>query len=119
MQQLKPLRLESDRQTTDTRDIAAGPVHAGDEAVLDRVAAGLENDRYREGCRLCCEAGCGRGACGDDGDLTTNQIGCQCRQSVIMAPRPAVLDGHVAAVDKTGFLQALAKRCDVGCNWLG
>ena len=50
-------------KTADTRDIAAGPVHAGDEAVLDRVAARLENDRYRGGCGLRCEAGRGRAAC--------------------------------------------------------
>src|SRR5215470_10102381 len=109
MQQLKPLRLESDRQTTDTRDIAAGPVHAGDESVLDRVAAGLENNRYCGGCRLCCETRCGRGACSNDGDLATNEIGCQRRQSVILALRPAILDRHVAAVDKASFVQALAK----------
>ena len=33
-QEFKPLRLESDRHPADTRDIAAGPVHAGDKAVL-------------------------------------------------------------------------------------
>ena len=57
----------------DTRDIAAGPVHAGDKAVLDRVAAGLENDRYRGGCRLCCEAGCGRDACGNNSRLESER----------------------------------------------
>src|SRR5262249_37118776 len=72
-------------------------------------AAAAPNDRYCGGCRLCCEAGCGRGACGDDGHLTTNQIGCQRRQSVILATRPAILDRHVATFDKAGFLQALAK----------
>ena len=30
-------------------DVAARPIEAGDEAVLDRVAAGREDDRYRRG----------------------------------------------------------------------
>jgi len=68
-QQLKALWLKGDRQTADARDIAAGSVHGGDETLLDRIAAGLENDRYGGGCRLCCQAGRGRAACDDDGDL--------------------------------------------------
>jgi hypothetical protein len=108
-QDFKPLRLENDRQPTDTRDIPAGPVHAGDKAVLDGVATSLENDRYGGGCGLCCEAGRGRAACGNDGDFTANEIGGQRRQSIVLTVRPPIFDRHVPALDVSGLAQALAE----------
>src|SRR5262249_36728558 len=47
---------------------------------------------------------------GDDHNLTSNQIGCQCRQPVIVAFCPAILDRRVLPLDVAGFLQSLAKR---------
>src|SRR6516162_5602021 len=45
----------------------------------------------------------------------TNQIGGQLRESVILAPGPAILDRHVAALDIPGFVEALADRGHHGC----
>jgi hypothetical protein len=116
--QLKPLRRDIDRQTTDTRDIATGSVHAGDEAVLDRVAAGLENDRYRGGCRLCCETGCGRDACGNDSDLRANEISRQRRQPIVSTVRPPIFDRYVAALYIAGFAQTPSEWVDARMGWL-
>ena len=43
-------------------------------------------------------------------DVATNQIGRQCRQSVISAFCPAILDRRVLTLDVSRFLQALAER---------
>ena len=48
------------------------------------------------------------------GHLTTNQIGRQSRQSIVLALRPAVFDRHVPALDIAGFAQALAERAHDG-----
>src|SRR5262249_9822284 len=94
-------------------------IHARNETVLDRVATGLEDDRYCGGCCLCCMAGCRRGTCGDDSDLTTNQIGCQRWQPVILSLCPTILDCHVTVFGKADFIQASPNPCDVGRKRLG
>src|SRR5262249_51980652 len=38
-----------------------------------------------------------------------NQIGSECRQTVVLALRPAIFDHHIAAFDEAGFAQATAK----------
>src|SRR5437016_4957510 len=80
----------------------------------DRVTPGREYDRNRRGRRFGrqCRR---RGGRGDDGDLVLNQLGRQRRQSVILAPGPAILDRHVAALDITSFVEALAERGHHGC----
>ena len=55
-------------------------------------------------------------ACGNHGHLTTNQIGRQRRQSIVLALRPAILDRHVLTLDIAGFLQALAERGHVSAR---
>src|SRR5262249_7880229 len=42
--------------------------------------------------------------------LTTDQIGRQWRQSIVLTVRPPIFDRHVAAFDITGFAQALVER---------
>ena len=39
-------------ESGDAGNVAARPVEAGDQTVLDRIAAGLEHDRNRRGRRL-------------------------------------------------------------------
>ena len=75
---------------------------------FDRVDA-VEDDRNRRGRRLCRQRR--RSATADNhGHLTANQIGRQCRQSIVFALRPAIFDRHVPALDIAGFAQALAER---------
>ena len=52
MQQLQLLRRELSSVEGRTRDIAARPVEAGDEAELHRIAGGREDDWNCRGCRL-------------------------------------------------------------------
>ena len=46
---------------------------------------------------------------GNHGHLTANQISRQCRQSIVLAVRPAVLYRHVSVLEIAGVLQALAE----------
>src|SRR5262245_2802158 len=73
VKQLKPFRLKRNAQPTYTRDIAAGSVHLGNEAVLHRVAAGLKNDRYHRGSRFCRETGGGSADSNNHSNLVANQ----------------------------------------------
>src|SRR5262245_3512349 len=94
--------------------VAARPIEAGDQPGLDRIAAAAEHDGTRRGRRLC--HGAGGATDGDDhSDLTTNQIGRQCRQSVISALCPAVFNGHVPALDIAGFLQTVMEEGSEYC----
>jgi hypothetical protein len=41
---------------------------------------------------------------------TTNQIGRERRQLIVFPFQPVVLDPHILALDKTGFVEAFAER---------
>src|SRR5262249_55010181 len=69
-----------------------------------------KNDRYHRGSRFCREARSGSADSGNHGNLAANQITRQVWQSIILPFRPAVLDRHVLALDKTAFLETLAER---------
>ncbi len=76
--------------------------------VIEVVASDLENDRDRRGCRL------GRQRSGiPDGDeqcdRPPSQFGGQHRQPIHLTIGPSINDRHVLALDKSGFLQGLAK----------
>src|SRR6516165_3959909 len=45
-------------------------------------------------------------------DIAMNQIGYQCRQSVVLPLRPPPFDRYVAALNVTGFAQPLSKCGD-------
>ena len=108
MQKFQPLRRQFTADKVDARRVAARPCEAGDESKLDRVFGEDEHDGDRRGCRL------GRerrsvGACDDYGDLPANQLGRQCRQSIVLTLGPAVFDRNVLALDIAGLLEALVK----------
>jgi len=48
--------------------------------------------------------------CDYHGYLMFNEISHQCRQSIVLTFRPAVLDGHVLSLDVAGFVEAFPKR---------
>jgi hypothetical protein len=106
MQQPKPLSHQLGGQNRNTRDVAAGPIQARYEAELDRVNASREGDWNCRGRGL--GSKCWRDAgSGNHGYLTTNQIGCQGRQSVILALRRTVFDRDVLALDVADLSQTL------------
>src|SRR5262249_53453683 len=111
VQEPDPLCLNSRQQKIYPCRVAAWPVEAGDEAELDRVVAGTEDDRNGRGCCFGSErrlrAPCG----GDDGDVTVNQIGRERRQSVVLTFRPAILDRHVLTFGEPALPEALMECC--------
>src|SRR4051812_13838365 len=50
--------------------------------------------------------------CNDHGYLTANQVGDQRRESIVLTPRPEVVERHVPALDVTGVTQASVKSCE-------
>src|ERR1700687_2221062 len=97
-------------QRSHAGEITFWPVQASDESKLDRVASYPEDDRNRRSRRLCCQCrGSTAGRC-NHVHPTTNQIGSECRQSIVVALSPAVFDRHILAVDVPSFAKALVER---------
>src|SRR5262245_18775261 len=111
VQQLQPFRRYLYVQLRRARDIAAWPAQAANEAKLHRICRGREDDGYRGDCRFGGERSRGTGR-RDYLHLAMNQIGYQCRQSVVLPLRPPPFDRYVAALNVTGFAQPLAKCGD-------
>src|SRR5262245_53824068 len=111
VQQLQPFRRYLYVQLRRARDIAAWPAQGADEAELHRICRGREDDGYRGDCRFGGERSRGTGR-RDYLHLAMNQIGYQCRQSVVLPLRPPPFDRYVAALNVTGFAQPLAKCGD-------
>jgi len=83
----------------DAGDVAAGPIEAGDEAQPDGVGAGGEDNGNCRGRRLGREHDWSASARDDHAHLPPDQIGRQCRQSVVLTFRPTVFDRHILAFD--------------------
>src|SRR4029077_10255553 len=56
---------------------------------------------------------------GDDGHLTTNQIGGQGWKPIIVPLRPGVFDRHVPALDISGFSEPFTESCHEFCICFG
>ena len=78
-----------------------------------------ENDRNCGGGSFGRERSRSVSRCSDHGHLTANQISDQCREAVVMAIQPVVLDHHILALDVAGFVEALRnaapKRSSFDC----
>src|SRR5262245_19449383 len=111
VQQAKPFADDQHVEPTHSRDIAARPVEATHESLVNRIAASREHDRNR----FChCHRSQYRSATSrrdDHVDLAADQIGRQDRQAIEPILRKTVLDRHVAAIDIAGFTQTTAERC--------
>ena len=80
-----------------------------DEAIHDRIAADGEHDRDRRGHRLGrLHSECAVHA-GNDRDLTVHEVCRESRQPIVLQFGKAEFDRHIAAFDKAGLAQALAK----------
>src|SRR5262249_30036098 len=53
----------------------------------------------------CCRAA----RCGDDGHLALHKLGHQCRHAIELILSPTIFDYNIAAIDETGFAEALTK----------
>ena len=56
---------------------------------------------------------------GDHGHLSADQIGHQCRQAIVLALQPVVLDRHVLAFDVAGFVETFAERGHIARGGIG
>ena len=106
MQQFQPLRRYLHVRLGHARDVAARPIKTGDEAKPDRVAARFEDDRNGRGRRLCRKRRRSAGR-GNHGHLTMNQIGRQCRQSVVFGPPPSDIRSPRCGPRRSRFRSAL------------
>jgi len=96
-------------ENIDACRVAAWPGEAGDKTMPDRVFTRAEDDRDGRCCSFGRERD--RGDRRDDhGHLSADQIGHQCRRSVILTLEPVVFDGHVLAFDVAAFHEAFAER---------
>src|SRR5947199_8358873 len=102
-------------QRSHAGEITFWPVQASDESKLDRVASYPGDDRNRRSRRLCCKCRGSTAGRRNDAHLTTNQIGSERRQSIVMALGPAVFDRHILAVDVPRFAKALVERRHTTC----
>jgi hypothetical protein len=107
MQQSKLLCPKLSNDKRDSGDIA---VETGDEAELNRVAAAYEDDRDRRSRRLGHARRWPAAGDSDHRHWTANQIGNQCRQAIVLALQPVVLNSDVLSFDVTEFLETFTER---------
>src|SRR5262249_21874791 len=108
-QQLQPLCQQLPEEQSYSGHIPARPAEAGDQTIFDRVTARREDDRNCGRRRFGREYR-GKRTCEHHSHLTANQIGRKLWQSIVLILRPTLFDRHVLALDKSGFLEALAER---------
>jgi hypothetical protein len=104
VQQAEPLGLKPRGEHIDPGDVAAGLIEAGDDAQPDGVGADGEdngNCRARRLGRVHDWSACARE---DHARLPPDQIGRQCRQSLVLTFPPTVFDRHILAFDIARFL---------------
>ena len=95
-QEFQPLCHQLAIEDIDTCQIAARPRKARDKIKPDRVFGDRKEAGNRRGCRF--DRECRRGTCGrDHGDLSANEIGRQCRQSIDLIFGETVFDRYVLA----------------------
>ena len=75
--------------------------------IANGIAAASEYDRNGRGCIFC--RVCRAAGCCDHVDLTADEIGGQCRQSVVAAFCPAVFDSHVFSLSVADFSRSLTE----------
>ena len=119
MQQPQPLGRHLAGEKIDAGRVAAGPGEAGDKTKLDRVFADAEDDRDRRCCSFGRERSGRDAGRGDHGHTAADQIGHQCRQAIVLALQPVVLDRHVLAFDVAGFVEAFAERGHIARGGIG
>ena len=109
MQQLQPLRRYLHVRIGHARDVAAGPIKAGDEAELDRDRRPVAKTIGMVVVAAFAASTAGVAGRGNHSHLTMNQISCHRRQPITSAIRPAIFDRDVTAIDVTGFAQPFEK----------
>src|SRR5262249_32587817 len=90
-------------------NVARGSIKAIDETKLYWIGADAEDDGNRAGRSLGRERCCRAARCGDDGHLALHKLGHQCRHAIELILSATIFDYNIAAIDETGFAEALTK----------
>ena len=107
--------MQPDGQKADAGEIAARSRETYDPSIGHRVTPGAEDDRY-DCRRLFRRSRCLVAAAGNDQvDLAVNEFGRHCRQSIVVAFRPAILDRDVLPLNIAALAQSLAERGQDRC----
>ena len=107
MQKLQTLGLQFGPEKSHAREVAAGPIEAGDEAARHRIAGADKHNRNLSSCGLGYRRRWGIGR--DHRDFATYQIGSQYPDAIVLTPGPLVIHRDISTVDVTGFIQPLEK----------
>src|SRR5262245_32934540 len=109
MKETEALWPEPPTEIANACGVAARPIHARDQAELDRIVSDAKRDGYRacggfrgERCRS-------RKRRCDHHHLPLHEIGRQSRQALVSLLGPAIFDRDVVAVDVAVVCQALTK----------
>ena len=106
LEQRQPLADDAGLERQETREIAAGPRQAGDEARADRVGDDDEHDRDRAGLALQCRGD--RRRMGEDHvGLQGDQLFRERRQPICVAGRKASVDADIAAFRPSELVEPL------------
>ena len=96
-------------QGSDSSDVAARPIEAGDKTLLNRVAPITENDRNCIGRSLGCTDRKVAAESHNHAHPTADQIGGQLPQRVRIVIGPLILDLQVLAFDVASIVEPLPK----------
>src|SRR5215470_9180703 len=113
MQESQPLSHNFGDEKVDAGCIAAWPSKAVDQAKLDWIFANAENDRDRRGRSFGRKRSRVAGGGSNNRHATTDQVGIERRQAIVLTIQPMVLDHQVLTFDVPGLVQALAERSGV------
>ena len=109
MQEPQSLGRDLIDEKIDACRVTAWPGKAGDKTKVYRIFGETEDDWDRRCCSFSRERG-GRATGRDDhGHFSTNQIGHQCRQAIVIAVQPVVVHRYILAFDVASFVEAFAE----------
>ena len=112
MQQLELLGNKVGGEDGHSGEVASRPCQARDQAVLDRVDAGLEYDWNGRDCRLRGNRS-GIADCHDHRRATAGQLDGQLGQPLVSALRRSIFERDILAFDEARFLEAFVKGRDL------
>src|SRR5262245_50696479 len=105
--QLQPFRAQHACEKAYASNVATGSIQAGHQAVLDRIAAGREDDWHRPRCRLSGDSS--KGVPDYHAHWPAKEIAHQRLQPISLIVRIAFFDCDVLALDEACFRQSLAE----------
>ena len=92
MQEPQPFGVDLLGEKIDAGRVATRLGEALDKAKLNRVFPHAKHHRNRRGRRLRGDRNSGDAGRGNHGHVTPNQVGHECRQAIVLALHPVILD---------------------------